>query len=192
MSLLTRQAQSSQQAQAHEIFVYDIQTGTISICSFGDAPAAPQQHFWDAEHPLLLACELAKTHTAQRKSKAATAEDTGLEVATLFATPQGIVLQDCSTLQACQVQPSHCAFNRREECSHLCCACHTVLLVFICVCLCKCSASYCTHGLDLPWYQGLVANARTRGQAGSADISSCLMQDSSTPCIYMAHASRTY
>lgn len=102
---MTKQAQTSQQLQAKELFVYDLQTGTISTCSFGDAavPAAPQQHFWDAEHPLLLACELATAGTAHRRMAAATAEESGLEVATMFATPQGMVLQDCSSLPACQV-----------------------------------------------------------------------------------------
>ncbi|DBA86980.1 TPA: hypothetical protein ACH3X2_000362 [Trebouxia sp. C0005] len=103
VSMLTRQASSSQQ-QSQELFVYDVQTGTISICSFGDEGAlrCPQQHFWDAEHPLLLACELAKTGNAQKKRTAAAAEAAGLEVAMLFATPQGIVLQECQPTEACQ------------------------------------------------------------------------------------------
>ncbi|KAA6420943.1 MAG: intraflagellar transport protein, partial [Trebouxia sp. A1-2] len=103
VSMLTRQASSSQQ-QSQELFVYDVQTGTISICSFGDEGAlrCPQQHFWDAEHPLLLACELAKTGNAQKKRTAAAAEAAGLEVAMLFATPQGIVLQQCQPTEACQ------------------------------------------------------------------------------------------
>ena len=103
--MLTRQMHSSSQ-QHQELFVYDVQTGTISICSFGDegsVPRSPQQHFWDAEHPLLLACELASTGIAQKKSKGATAVDSGLEVATMFATPQGIVLQECQNVQTCQV-----------------------------------------------------------------------------------------
>ena len=114
MSLLTKQGHSSQQPQAQELFVYDLQTGTISTCSFGDtaAPAAPQQHFWDAEHPLLLACELATGGSAPGSSAAAaTAEESGLEVATMFATPQGMVLQDCSSLSACQVRP-HLAHSK--------------------------------------------------------------------------------
>jgi len=104
VSMLTRQASSSQQ-QTQELFVYDVQTGTISICSFGDegVPRCPQQHFWDAEHPLLLACELAKTGSVQKKRVGATAEAAGLEVAMLFATPQGIVLQECQPTEACQV-----------------------------------------------------------------------------------------
>ena len=105
ISLLTKQVQNSQQAQAQELFVYDLQTGTISTCSFGDAsgPTAPQQHFWDAEHPLLLACELAKAGTAHGACRGGSGEEGVLEVAMMFATPQGIVLQDCSALPACQV-----------------------------------------------------------------------------------------
>ena len=105
VSLLTKQAHNTQALQAKELFVYDLQTGTISTCSFGDAAvsAAPQQHFWDAEHPLLLACELARAGTAHGRRSGATAEESGLEVATMFATPQGMVLQDCSPLSACQV-----------------------------------------------------------------------------------------
>ena len=102
--MLTRQTLSSSQ-QHQELFVYDVPTGTISLCSFGDegsVPRSPQQHFWDAEHPLLLACELAGTGAAQKK-KGATAIDSELEVATLFATPQGIVLQECQNVQTCQV-----------------------------------------------------------------------------------------
>ena len=107
MSLLTKQTHSSQQGEAQELFVYDLQTGTISTCSFGDTavPAAPQQHFWDAEHPLLLACELAREGSRRESRAVATAEKSGLEVATMFATPQGMVLQDCSSLPACQVRP---------------------------------------------------------------------------------------
>ncbi len=119
--MLTRQASSSQQ-QTQELFVYDVQTGTISICSFGDegVPRCPQQHFWDAEHPLLLACELAKTGSAQKKRTAATAEAAGLEVAMLFATPQGIVLQECQPTEACQVLLSvfHCIHFEHFPCSH--------------------------------------------------------------------------
>ncbi|KAL3159993.1 hypothetical protein ABBQ38_010381 [Trebouxia sp. C0009 RCD-2024] len=105
VSLLTKQAQSSQQAQAQELFVYDLQTGTISTCSFGDGAGltTPQQHFWDAEHPLLLACELAKAGMAHGASRGGRGEEGGLEVAMMFATPQGIVLQDCSALPPCQV-----------------------------------------------------------------------------------------
>ncbi len=114
VSMLTRQATSGQQ-QTQELFVYDVQTGTISICSFGDegVPRCPQQHFWDAEHPLLLACELAKPGNAQKKRTGATAEAVGLEVAMLFATPQGIVLQECQPTEACQVLLSvfHCTLN---------------------------------------------------------------------------------
>ena len=103
VSMLTRQTRSSQQ-QSQELFVYDVPTGTMSICSFGDEsiPAAPQQHLWDAEHPLLLACELATAGNAMRRTST-TAEGAGLEVATLFATPQGIVLQERQPIQDCQV-----------------------------------------------------------------------------------------
>lgn len=91
--------------------MYDLQTGTISTCSFGDTavPAAPQQHFWDAQHPLLLACELATGGSALGNTAvaAATAEESGLMVATMFATPQGMVLQDCSSLPPCQVHLIH-------------------------------------------------------------------------------------
>lgn len=93
--------------------MYDLQTGTISTCSFGD-PAGlttPQQHFWDAEHPLLLTCELAKAGTAHRTSMAGSGGESGLEVATMFATPQGMVLQDCSALPACQVWPHPTCVN---------------------------------------------------------------------------------
>ena len=113
--MLTRQAQSREQAQAQELFVYDVQAGTISICSFGDAavPAIPQQHFWDIEQPLLLACELARTGGTKRKRTGTTSGECELEVAMLFATPQGIVMQDRSCLVACQVRhpcsvPTYC------------------------------------------------------------------------------------
>lgn len=104
VSMLTREARSSQQG-AQELFVYDVQTGTISIFSSGDdlVCRAPQQHFWDAEHPLLLACEMARTRNAPGKRKGTTTEGPGLEVATLFATPQGIVLQECQSIESSQV-----------------------------------------------------------------------------------------
>ena len=125
VSMLTRQATSSQQ-QTQELFVYDVQTGTISICSFGDEGVSrcPQQHFWDTEHPLLLACELAKSGNAQKKRTGANTEGVGLEVAMLFATPQGIVLQECQPTQACQVLlqvlylSSTCIHYEHLPCSH--------------------------------------------------------------------------
>ena len=103
--MLTKQTQATQQTPTKELFVYDVQTGTISTCSFGDGavPAVPQQHVWDAEHPLLLACELDDSGSRQSKSRGSTAEGLGLEVATMFATPQGMVLQDRSCQHDCQV-----------------------------------------------------------------------------------------
>lgn len=85
--------------------MYDLQTGTSSTCSFGDGGqlTAPQQHFWDAEHPLLLACELAKAGMASGAGSGGRGQEGGLEVAMMFATPQGMVLQDCSALPPCQV-----------------------------------------------------------------------------------------
>ena len=103
VSLLTRQIAHSPHT-SQELFVYDIPTGTLSICSFGHdhSTCIPQHHFWDQEHPLLLACEVARTGNQQQRLKAATAAGGKLEVATLFATPQGIVLQDCQAMDTFQ------------------------------------------------------------------------------------------
>ena len=101
--MLTKQMQGSQGA-SQELFVYDVPSGTLSLCSFGhdSTPCTPQHHVWDAEHPLLLACELARTGNPQKKMKGATAEAGKLEVATLFATPQGIVMQERQAMDGFQ------------------------------------------------------------------------------------------
>lgn len=98
VSLLTQQ-NGSVGKRAQELFVYDIQTGVTSTCTFSannSLLGQPQHHVWDSEHPLLLACEMSGSHSQPDMLPV-------LTVVTMFATPQGVVLQDSQLLQECQV-----------------------------------------------------------------------------------------
>lgn len=82
-----------------ELFVYDIQTGVTSTCTFGEDLSSPRQHTWDSEHPLLLTCEMSGASDSQHSSTTLPQ----VTLVTLFATPHGAVLQDSQSLNACQV-----------------------------------------------------------------------------------------
>lgn len=103
---MTRQHGSSGQ-QTQELFVYDVQTGVTSICTFGEDssfPRQPQQHIWDSEHPLLLTCEMGGEDDNQHRDNSLVLPEVTL--VTLFATPHGVVLQDSQTIKECQVRSS--------------------------------------------------------------------------------------
>lgn len=103
VSLLTMPRGYGRQ-QSRELFVYDIQTGVTSTCSFGTdskTELVPHDHLWDSQHPLLLTCQAVEASAGRRQPPDST--QSGVTLVTMFATPQGVVLQDTQLISDCQV-----------------------------------------------------------------------------------------